>query len=682
MTRDAKTASELGVRSRDLDQLCVDTIRMLAVDMVNAANSGHPGLPMGAADVAFTLWSRYLRFDPDALDWRDRDRFVLSAGHGSALLYALLHLSGYDLPMHEIRNFRQLGSKTPGHPEHGLTPGVEVTTGPLGQGFANGVGIALGQRMLAERYNTPEFPVTTHRTFALVSDGDLMEGVAAEAASFAGHLGLGNLIYLYDSNRISIDGSTDLSFSEDVSGRFQAYGWQVLECDGHDREAIAAAIEGALADGSRPSLIVCRTVIGKGSPNKQNSAASHGAALGADETVLTKEAYGWPVEPTFVVPAEVYERFGALADAGARRRSAWVEMIRRWTDERSDVAAAWERQFEPDLGTSEDVLTRLLDGWEPGVNATRKHSHAVLQRLNKFVPNMVGGSADLTGSNCSWIDGSPPVGNGEGESFAGQNLHFGVREHAMGAVVNGLATQGAWTPYCATFLAFLDYMRPPVRLAALSHHGSTFVFSHDSIGLGEDGPTHQPIEHLWTARMIPGVTVHRPADGPETAAAWADAVTRRDGPSVIVLTRQKVPEFERPAAFTSSDLLRGGYVARDTAGTPDVVLIATGSEVGVALGACDLLAESGVAARVVSMPSVELFDRQDDAWKNAALPRDVPAVAIEAGRPDGWYRFVGRDGLVIGIETYGESAPAKDVFAHFGFTPSAVADRVRAHLAR
>ncbi len=700
-TADAPSAADLGIQPRDLDQLAVDTIRMLAVDMVNAANSGHPGMPMGTADMAYVLWTKFLRFDPGAADWRDRDRFVLSAGHGSALLYALLHLSGYDLPMDELRAFRQIGSRTPGHPERGVTEGVEVTTGPLGQGFANGVGVALAQRMLAERFGAPDYPVTTHRTFAIVSDGDLMEGVASEAASLAGHMALGNIVYLYDANSITIDGTTEVSFTEDVGARFCAYGWQVLECDGHDRDAITAAIEGALADTARPSLVVCRTIIGKGSPNKGGKSSSHGAPLGSEETALTKAAYGWPDEPTFVVPAEVYERFAACAEKGAVLRAAWEAEITRWADEQPAQHALWERHFAPGLPTAPELLARLLDGFEPVKAATRKHSGAVIQRLAALLPNLVGGSADLAGSNQTWIKDAPAVGRGDGETFAGRNINFGVREQTMGAIVNGLEAHGSFIPYCGTFLAFLDYMRAPVRLASLSGHGSVFVFTHDSIGVGEDGPTHQPIEQVWSARIIPGVTVHRPADGPETAAAWADAVARRDGPTVLVLTRQGLPVLERPDGFEPATLLRGGYVLAEAPagdatgdatgktgsaqgsadGPADVILVATGSEVGVAVEARALLAARGVRARVVSMPSLELFDRQDAAYRASVLPEGPARVAIEAGRTDGWYRIVGRDGLVLGIDGFGLSAPGSQVFEHFGLTGPQVAERVAAWLA-
>jgi len=672
---DTSTAADFGIRPRDLDQLCVDTIRMLAVDMVNAANSGHPGMPMGCADMAYVLWTRFLRHDPGAADWRDRDRFVLSAGHGSTLLYALLHLSGYDLPMEQLQNFRQMESRTPGHPEAGVTEGVEVTTGPLGAGFANGVGMALAQRMLAERFNAPDYPVTTHRTFAIVGDGDLMEGVASEAASLAGTLGLGNLVYLYDANSITIDGATDISFGEDVGARFQAYGWQVLECDGHDRDALAAAIEGGLADTGRPSLVICRTVIGKGSPNRGGKSSSHGAPLGPEETALTKAVYGWPDSPTFIVPSEVYGRFSERAEEGANTHAAWVTEIARWRAEQPDACALWERHFDPALPEAADLLSTLIDGWEPGKAATRKHSGAIIQRLAKIVPNLVGGSADLAGSNCTTIKDSPFLGSLEGQSFAGSNVHYGVREHAMGSIMNGLDAHGSFIPFGATFLGFLDYMRPPVRLASLSGHGSIFVYTHDSVGLGEDGPTHQPIEHLWSLRVMPGVTVHRPADGLETAAAWADAVARRDGPTAIVLTRQGLPPVEHPADFDCADLLRGGYVAAGADAT-DVILIATGSEVSVALEAREILAGQGISARVVSMPSVELFDRQDAAWQASVLPEGPKRVAIEAGRTDGWYRFVGRDGLVIGIDGFGISAPADEIFDHFGITGPKVAATV------
>ncbi len=679
----AKPAAELGIAPRDPEQMAADAIRMLAIDMTNAANSGHPGMPMGMADVAVALWSRYLRYDPFDPQWRDRDLFVLSAGHGSALIYGLLHLAGFDLPMAELRRFRQFGSRTPGHPERGVTDGVEVTTGPLGQGIANAVGIAVAQAMLAARFNEGGHVVSSHRVFGIVSDGDLMEGISAECASMAGHWRLGNLKLCYDANRISIDGSTDLSFTEDVTRRFEGHGWHVVACDGHDRADFVRAMDAAMAVTDKPSLVVCRTIIGKGSPNRQNSEKSHGAPLGGDETKLTRAAYGWTAE-TFAVPREAYQHFDARASALQAGRAAWDARIAAWKAAKPEAYAAWDAGWSQSVPSAESLLAQMATGWAPGAKATRQHSQAVLQKVAALVPNLVGGSADLTHSNLTWIEGSPAIGSpslNPKHTFAGRNFHFGVREHAMGAVVNGMAAHGFFAPYCATFLAFLDYMRTPVRLASLSHHGSIFVYSHDSIGLGEDGPTHQPIEHVWTARLIPGVTVHRPADSLETAAAWADAVARRDRPTVIITTRQKLPEIVRPAGFEMSHALRGGYIAHEPASKPTLVLIATGSEVGAALDAAQRLATGGVHARVVSMPSVELFDRQSDAWKESVLPKGVRRVAIEAGRPDGWYRFTGLDGLVIGLTDFGASAPAEMLFDHFGLTGPKIAERITAWLA-
>ena len=693
-TPTSASADTLGIRPRSLDQLCVDTIRMLAVDMVNAANSGHPGLPMGCADLAYVLYTEYLRFDPQTPNWRARDRFVLSAGHGSALLYALLHLSGYDLPLSELRNFRQFGSKTPGHPERGVTAGVEVTTGPLGQGISNAVGIALAQRVLAARFDAEGRQLNAHRTFVLASDGDLMEGVASEAASLAGHWGLGSLNVLYDANQISIDGSTDLTFSESVAQRFESYGWHVVRVDGHDRDDISAKLAAAVEVTDRPSLLVCRTIIGKGSPNRGGHQSSHGAALGADETVLTKDAYGWPHEPTFIVPEQVMARFAERAEQGRTARVEWDAAVSSWAAEDATAHAAWEAHFSPQIPAVRELYERILADGVSGSNSTRKHSGQVLQSLARQFPNLIGGSADLAGSNCTDIKGQPFVGaRDDGQpltdaDFVGPNLRFGVREHAMGAIANGLDAHGSFIPYVATFLGFLDYMRPPVRLAALSHHRMICVFTHDSVGLGEDGPTHQPVEHAWSARIMPGVTVHRPADFKETAAAWALSIAKSDGPSLLLLTRQKTADLERPAGFDEGALLRGAYVLReasgdatgDATGEASVLLIATGSEVGVALSAAELLEAQGTPTRVVSMPSVEVFDEQDAAYKSAVLPEGPRRVAIEAGRPDGWYRFVGRDGLVIGIESFGISAPAPEVFDHFGFTPEKVSARVQAWL--
>jgi transketolase len=682
MTTKDPTAAELGIRPRDVDQLCVDTIRMLAVDMVNAADSGHPGTPMGAADMAYVLWSKHLRYDPSDPHWRDRDRYVLSAGHACALNYALLNLAGFDLPMDELRRFRQLDSKTPGHPEAHLTPGIEVTTGPLGQGVANSVGIAVAQAMMAARFNADGHDVTSHRVFCIVGDGCLMEGISYEAASMAGHMRLGNLKVLYDSNRISIDGSTDLAFTEDVAKRFDAAGWRVLRAEGNDRKSVGRALNRAVAETTKPTIVICKTIIGIGSPNRAGTEKVHGQALGPEETKLTKAAYGWPDAPTFAVAREVRKRFASIAKKKKAERAAWEARIAAWKAAKPDDHARWDAMWTHATPSARQMLDSTVAGWTPGPKATRAHSQAVIQKMAKAIPAFIGGSADLFGSTNNWIEGSPPVGTAEeghppeSATFIGRNIHFGVREHAMGAVTNGIAAHGAFVPHCATFFQFLDYMKPTVRLASLSKHGTIFLFTHDSIGLGEDGPTHQPIEHLWSARMIPGITVIRPADSMETAAAWADAVARRDAPTLIVVSRQKMPEIPRPAGFDAGDLLRGGYVAAEASRAPDVMIIATGSEVGVALEARKLLEEKGVATRVVSMPSVEVFDRQDAAWKAKVLPEGPARVAVEAGRPDGWWRFVGRDGLVCGIETFGASAPAPKIFERHGLTGPQVAARV------
>jgi transketolase len=676
------TAAELGIRDRDVDSLCVDTIRMLAVDMVNAADSGHPGAPMGAADMTYTLWSKHLRYDPTDPHWRDRDRFVLSAGHACALHYATLHLAGFDLPMEELRRFRQLDSKTPGHPEAHLTPGIEVTTGPLGQGVANAVGIAVAQAMMAARFNADGHAVTSHRVFCIVGDGCLMEGVSYEAASMAGHMRLGNLKVLYDSNRISIDGSTDLAFTEDVAKRFDAAGWRVLRAEGNDRKSVNRALNRAVAETTKPTIVIAKTVIGIGSPNRAGTEKVHGSPLGAEETKLTKAAYGWPLEPTFAVAREVRRKFASIAKKKKAERAEWEARIEAWKAAKPEDFARWDAMWRHDVPSARQMLDSAVLGWTPGAKATRAHSQAVIQKMAKAIPAFVGGSADLFGSTNNWIEGSTPVGTAEeghpreSATFLGRNIHFGVREHAMGAVGNGIAAHGAFIVHCATFFQFLDYMKPAVRLASLSKHGTIFLFTHDSIGLGEDGPTHQPIEHLWSARMIPGITVVRPADSMETAAAWADAVARRDAPTLIVVSRQKTTEIPRPDGFDPGDLLRGAYVAAEASRSADVIVIATGAEVGPALDARKLLEEKGVAVRVVSMPSVEIFDRQDAAWKARVLPEGPARVAVEAGRPDGWWRFVGRDGLVCGIETFGASAPASKVFERHGLTGPQLAARI------
>ncbi|MBN2489500.1 MAG: transketolase [Planctomycetes bacterium] len=658
-----------------LARLAVNTLKMLAADAVEAAASGHPGLPMGAADHAFVLWSRFLRVDPSDPSWPDRDRYVLSAGHGSMLLYALLHLAGFELALEDLKAFRQLGSRTPGHPEHGETPGVEITTGPLGQGFAAGVGMALARRLLAERMNTGRFHPVSHRIFGLVSDGDLMEGVAAEAASLAGHLGLGALTYLYDDNRITIEGATKLAFSENVPDRFRACGWHVQSVDGHDHEAIAAAIEAAVAETERPSLICARTHIAHGSPGKQDSAEAHGAPLGAAELVATKRHLGWPLAPAFHVPEEVRAFFRAWAGARREAHAAWTEEFEDWARTHPKEAALWHSLH--DRQVPDDIGTRLLEAVPRKEAATRQLSGAVLQTAAEIVPALIGGSADLAPSNNTALKSYPSVGPG---LAGGRNLHFGVREHAMGAIMNGLALHGTAIPYGGTFLVFSDYLRPAIRLAALMRLQVIYVFTHDSIFLGEDGPTHQPVEHLAALRAIPGLAVIRPADAEETAAAWAWALRRRDGPTALVLTRQAVPRLERAAAFDPESIERGAYAVRDAV-DPELIVIGTGSEIAVALGAAAIVSDrTGCRVRVVSMPSVDRFLARPAAERSALVPPEVPAVAIEAGVSRGWGDVVGRGGLVIGLDRFGASGPFKQLAEHFGFTPARAADRILAWL--
>jgi transketolase len=658
----------------DLEQRCVNTIRTLAIDGVQKANSGHPGLPLGMADVSYVLWTRFLKHNPANPAWPDRDRFVLSAGHGSMLLYSLLYLTGYDLPLEELEQFRQWGSRTPGHPEYGETPGVETTTGPLGQGLANGVGLALAERMLAAEFNRPGLEIVDHYTYALISDGDLMEGVSHEAASLAGHLGLGKLICLYDDNQITIEGSTDLAFSDDTAGRFEAYHWQVLAVDGHHREAVAQAIAQAQGDAERPSLIICRTHIGYGSPNRQDSAQAHGEPLGVDEVRLTKEALGWPADAQFLVPDDALTCFRQALAVGAEREAAWQALFLRYQAEYPELAAEWQRR----------QAGKLPEGWEQalptfkaadGAMATRAVSGKVLNALAPVLPELVGGSADLHPSNKTYLSAYPAVKKGD---FGGRNLHFGVREHAMGSLLNGLALHGGLRPYGGTFLVFCDYMRPPIRLAALMGLPTIYVFTHDSIFVGEDGPTHQPVEQLATLRAIPGLTVFRPADANETTAAWKAALENREGPVALLLTRQNLPILENADA---EGVTRGGYVLSDAADA-QALLIATGSEVDLALQAQKLLAQEGIATRVVSMPSWERFEQQSEAYRQEVLPPQITArVAIEAALPMGWERYVGPRGEVIGMTRFGASAPYKVLAEKFGFTAQEVAARVRACLA-
>ncbi|HWI66304.1 MAG TPA: transketolase, partial [Symbiobacteriaceae bacterium] len=631
----------------ELRQACVNAIKFLAVDAVEKAKSGHPGAPMGCADMAFVLWTQFLRFDPTQPQWANRDRFILSNGHASMLLYSLLHLTGYDLPIDQLQQFRQWGSRTPGHPEFGHTPGVEVTTGPLGQGIAHAVGMAAAAEMMAARFATPDFSPIDHYIYGICGDGDLQEGVASEAASLAGHWKLGRLIFLYDSNRISIEGDTEISFTEDVAKRFESYGWHLQKIDGHDHGQIAAAITKAQAVTDKPSLIICKTTIGKGAPNKGGKESSHGAPLGGDEVRLTKEAAGWPTEPTFHVPDSVRTYFDALKADKQAQHKAWQEKMAVWRQANPEKAASYDAH--KNMLVPADLDEQLAKAVEGATNiATRKLSEMVIQKAAALVPNMVGGSADLSESNLTYIKGAKDVGPcakvGHYDcTWEGRNFHFGVREHAMGSIVNGLFLYGGFRPYGATFMVFANYMLPPVRLAALMGLPSIFVFTHDSFFVGEDGPTHQPIETLWQLRLIPHLTLFRPADGLETALAWAYALMQAKEPVILALTRHNLPAIARPETFQLRDVWKGGYVVADGA---DATLVATGSEVSVAVEARKLLAEQGINIRVVSMPAVNLFLQQSPAYQSEVLGSGKVA-AIEAGAPDGWYRFTGRDGLVI-----------------------------------
>ncbi|MGQ9501285.1 MAG: transketolase [Anaerolineae bacterium] len=651
--------------SKELEQLCVNTIRFLAVDGVQKAKSGHPGMPMGMADAAYVLWTQFLRHNPANPEWPNRDRFVLSAGHGSMLLYSLLHLTGYDLPIEELMRFRQWGSRTPGHPEHGLAPGVETTTGPLGQGFANGVGMAIAERFLAATFNRPGYNLVDHYTYAIVSDGDLMEGISHEAASLAGHLKLGKLIYLYDDNHISIDGPTEITFTEDRAARFAAYNWHVQQVDGHDRAAVAAAIRAAQAETERPSLICCRTHIGYGSPNRQDTAKVHGEPLGEEEVILTKRNLGWPEDKTFYVPEEALQVFRQAVPRGQQLEDEWHQMFQRYAKEYPDLAELWQRVWTRNVTLDWE---RVLPVFAPsaGGEATRVASGIVLNALAPMLPTLIGGSADLTPSNNTELKGIPWMEPGH---YAGRNIHFGVREHAMGAILNGMALHGGVIPYGGTFLVFSDYMRPAIRLAAMMELPVIYVFTHDSIGLGEDGPTHQPVEHLPALRAIPNLVVIRPADANETSEAWRVALERREGPTALLLTRQKVPVFDRATLAPASGLRRGAYVLADSAGQPDIILIASGSEVALALSARESLAQRGVQARVVSMPSWELFEAQPPEYRAHVLPPQVTTrLAVEAAIPLGWERYVGNNGAVIGMERFGASAPYQVLLEKFGFT--------------
>ena len=640
----------------------VNAIRALAMDAVQKANSGHPGMPMGMAEIAEVLWRRFLRHNPKNPAWPDRDRFVLSNGHGSMLQYALLHLTGYDLPMEELRRFRQLHSRTPGHPEVGYTPGVETTTGPLGQGLANAVGFALAERLLAAEFNRPGHDVVDHFTYVFLGDGCLMEGISHEACSLAGTLGLGKLVALYDDNGISIDGKVEGWFRDDTPRRFEAYGWNVIpDVDGHDTRAIAAAIEKARASGSRPTLICCKTVIGKGSPNKAGSDAVHGAALGDKEVAATREAIGWKHAP-FEIPQPVYAAWDATA-RGASLEAEWKARFAAYEKAFPGEATEFRRRIAGELpaGWPAMVEAMIAKATEKAESiATRKASQNALEAIGPHLPGLIGGSADLTGSNLTLWSGSKPVTAKE----PGNYIYFGVREFGMAAICNGLALHGGFIPYSGTFLTFSDYSRNALRMAALMRARNIFVFTHDSIGLGEDGPTHQAIEHVASLRLIPQMDVWRPCDTVETAVAWACAIERKDGPSSLALSRQNLP-FVKRNAHAAEAIRRGGYVISEAA-SPRAIVIATGSEVSIALAAQKRLADAGIAVRVVSMPCTSVFDRQDPQWRDSVLPRGIPRVAIEAGVGDYWRKYVGLEGEVIGIDRFGESAPAPDVYKFLG----------------
>ncbi|MBT6178317.1 MAG: transketolase [Deltaproteobacteria bacterium] len=663
----------------DNDKLCINTIRTLSIDAIQRANSGHPGLPMGAAPMAYVLWQNFMKHNPKDPQWANRDRFVLSAGHGSMLLYSLLHLTGYDLSMDDVKNFRQWGSKTAGHPESFVTPGVECTTGPLGQGCANGVGMAMAERHMAHQFNRPGYDIVDHHTYILCGDGDLMEGISAEAASLAGHLGLGKLVMLYDSNDISLDGPTSLSFTENVGQRYESYGWQVLRVeDGdNDLDGLHAALEAAKADTARPTLIEVKTTIGFGSPNKAGSSSSHGSPLGGDEIALTKKALNWPSEESFFVPTEAAARFSEGTEAGAASQATWEAQFEKWSAEFPELKKTWDTAQAGELPEGWDAN---LPTWEAGEKpATRASSGKILNQLAQQIPFFFGGDADLSCSTKTALGGDDSF---NGQTGAGRNIHYGVREHAMGAIANGMAYHGGVRTYTATFFCFVDYMKPAVRLAALNNLPTVSIFTHDSIGLGEDGPTHQPVEHLASLRCIPNVVTLRPCDGAETAEAWRIALERNDGPSTLVLSRQGLPELDRTGPCTPATGARNGaYVLSDCDGTPEAIIIASGSEITLALQAQESLKAEGKNIRVVSMPSWELFRAASADYKESVLPKAIKArLAVEAGATFGWERWVGDEGDILGVDRFGTSAPADRIFQEYGFTVDNVVSKVKALL--
>src|SRR6185437_14624434 len=669
--------------TKDIEQLCIDTVRVLSADAVQKANSGHPGTPMATAPMGHVLWAKHMRYNPKNPAWPNRDRFVLSAGHACMLQYSFLYLTGYDLTLKDLENFRQLHSKTPGHPEYGLTPGIEVTTGPLGQGFANGIGMAIAQKSLAERFNKPGYDIFNYTIYAICSDGDMMEGVSSEAASFAGHLGLGNIVYLYDDNHISIEGDTNITFQEDVAGRFEAYGWhvQVLE-DGNDVGAISRAVQSARDEVNRPSLIKIRTHIAYGSPNKHDTAAAHGSPLGADEVKLVKEFFGFDPDQSFVVPGKVLEFYRAAGEKGIGLEKEWNDLYARYKKEYPDLAAEYEMALQDKLpqGWEKKIpVFRASDGKE-GKLSTRVALGKTLNAIAKSLPPLMGGAADLAPSTETHLKDYGSFGP---DDFGGRNFHFGVREHSMGAILNGMAVTKGFIPYGATFLIFSDYMRPPIRLAAIMKIKPIFIYTHDSIFLGEDGTTHQPVEQLANLRAIPNLTLLRPADTNETAQACRIAIEHKGGPVVLVLTRQNISIIETGNYKTVGDLSKGAYILSEPDRAPELILIATGSEVELILGAQQKLKENGIAARVVSMPSWEIFEKQDDSYKQRIFPKGLKKrLAVEAASPMGWHKYVTDEGDVLGMTRFGESAPAADLAKEFGFTVPNVVSRAKALLGK
>jgi transketolase len=658
-----------------LDELCINTLRFLAVDAVQKANSGHPGLPLGSAAMAYTIWDRFLRYNPRDPQWPNRDRFVLSPGHGCALLYALLHVTGFDLPLDELKRFRQWQSRTPGHPEYMKTPGVEATTGPLGQGFANAVGMAIAEKALAARFNRPGYQIVDHLTYVETSDGDLMEGISSEAASLAGHLRLGKLIVLYANNNITIEGGTGLAFSEDRGARFAAFGWHTEQVtDGNNVERVAAAIEEARHHKDRPSFIDVHTHLGYGSPHKQDTAAAHGEPLGEEEVRLTKKRLGWPLEPTFYVPEEALQHFHLAGGRGERLQAEWEALFKSYSQKFPDLASEFERVIQGNLPGGWDRDLPVF-GSKQGPVATRVASGKVLNAMAPYLPELMGGSADLAPNTHTLLDG---IGNFEADDRTGRNMHFGIREHSMGAVINGMALHKGLIPYGATFLIFSDYMRPPMRLAAMNMLRVIYIFTHDSIGLGEDGPTHQSVEQLLGLRAIPNMVVIRPADANETAAAWKIAIEHAGGPVALVLTRQKLPVLDLSTyPQIPAGVRHGGYILAEAprSSEPDVVLVATGSEVHLALDGREALMADGVGARVVSLPSWNLFEEQSQAYRNQLFPNGIPILAIEAGVSLGWRPYVGEGIEVIGVDRFGASAPGDVVMREYGFTPENVRKR-------